>query len=86
MQACSFCDRKKRLDRFPTRLVLTSKAQAERKLGAHCKKCAVRAAHLRANGYMRPHAQDLIKAYHTVCSSHPRRLLQYLHIVMTLSV
>jgi hypothetical protein len=67
LKLCQFCDRKKPLNRFPMRLIMTCRGQAERKLGAHCKKCMIRSAHLRSNGYMRPHAQDLIKCYHQVC-------------------
>jgi hypothetical protein len=67
LKLCQFCDRKKPLSRFPLRLIMTCKGHAERKLGAHCKKCMIRSAHLRCNGYMRPHAQDLLKAYHSVC-------------------
>lgn len=66
LKMCQFCDRRKRLRRFPMRLIMTCKGHAERKLGAHCKKCMIRSAHLRSNGYMRPHAQDLLKAYHSV--------------------
>jgi hypothetical protein len=66
LKQCQFCDRRKTLARFPMRLIMTCKGIGERKLGAHCKKCAIRSAHLRANGYMRPHAQDIIKAYHAV--------------------
>lgn len=66
LKLCQFCDRKKRLQRFPLRLIMTCKGHAERKLGAHCKKCTIRSAHLRSNGYMRPHAQDIIRCYHKV--------------------
>ena len=66
LKLCQFCERKKALERFPMRLIMTCRGQAERKLGAHCKKCMIRSAHLRSNGYMRPHAQDLIKCYHQV--------------------
>jgi hypothetical protein len=66
LKQCQFCDKRKTLARFPMRLIMTCKGVAERKLGAHCKKCAIRSAHLRANGYMRPQAQDIIKAYHAV--------------------
>jgi hypothetical protein len=69
LKLCQFCERKKSLSRFPMRLIMTCRGQAERKLGAHCKKCMIRSAHLRSNGYMRPHAQDLIKCYHQVSSS-----------------
>lgn len=69
LKLCQFCDRRKHLQRFPMRLIMTCKGHAERKLGAHCKKCAIRSAHLRSNGYMRPHAQDIIKAYHAVRAS-----------------
>lgn len=69
LKMCQFCDRRKPLRRFPMRLIMTCKGHAERKLGAHCKKCMIRSAHLRSNGYMRPHAQDLLKAYHSVSAA-----------------
>lgn len=66
LKLCQFCDRRKPLARFPMRLIMTCKGHAERRLGAHCVKCQVRSMHLRSNGYMRPHAQDILKAYHAV--------------------
>jgi len=72
LKLCQFCDRRKPLARFPMRLIMTCKGHAERRLGAHCIKCQVRSMHLRSNGYMRPHAQDILKAYHTV-RPHPTR-------------
>lgn len=66
LKLCQFCDRRKPLARFPMRLIMTCKGHAERRLGAHCVKCQVRSMHLRSNGYMRPHAQDILKSYHGV--------------------